>query len=240
MEARKGRRGRRLLPWLLAFALLLPATAARAAPYMAVTGASHPALESATVYGYVNTDGLPTVWAFQYGTSTAYGHWSRYGEIPPGQGAVMVAVRLSGLMSGTVYHYRLAAIPVTGTGLALTGALYGADAVVAPVLEQLELDGASLLFSGSSILVRLRCVSLRRCVGVLTLHAPRPGGARGSRCARAAIAVGPGALRAIRVRVSGGCAARLRRDHPGRAKLILSARLTSPQVGFTQPVAIRR
>jgi Ca2+-binding RTX toxin-like protein len=77
---------------------------------IAVTGpSSSVGPTSAVVSGTVNPDGRATGWWFEYGTSTRYG--TRTAEQGAGSGvaAVNVSTTLTGLASGTNFHYRLVA-----------------------------------------------------------------------------------------------------------------------------------
>jgi len=70
---------------------------------------------SATLNGSVNPHGLETVYAFQYGLTTAYGAQTSPTQV--GNGAVGVKVRqtITGLAPGTTYHCRLIATNAAGT-----------------------------------------------------------------------------------------------------------------------------
>ncbi len=104
--------------------LLLPAFAGAASvsPPTAVTGpVSEVGPASATVTGTVNPNGRATSWYVEYGTSTSYG--SRTGAASAGSGTenVDVSSTLTGLASGTTYHYRLVAASDAGTGRGADG-----------------------------------------------------------------------------------------------------------------------
>jgi len=70
---------------------------------------------SATLNGSVNPHGLETVYAFQYGLTTAYGAQTSPTQV--GNGAVGAKVRqtITGLQPGTTYHCRLIATNAAGT-----------------------------------------------------------------------------------------------------------------------------
>jgi len=61
----------------------------------------------ATLNGSVNPGGTDTTVYFQYGTSTAYASQTSPSDIGSGSSAVPFSANLSGLTSGTTYHYRL-------------------------------------------------------------------------------------------------------------------------------------
>ncbi|MGI8714934.1 MAG: hypothetical protein ACR2NR_17495 [Solirubrobacteraceae bacterium] len=93
---------------------------------------------SATVSGTVNPDGAITSYAFQYGTSTAYGSATAPVSIAAGTANVGVSVPLSGLLPGTTDHYRLQATNSAGT-------TYGQDAAFTTAV------GAPAVTTGSAL-----------------------------------------------------------------------------------------
>jgi hypothetical protein len=95
-------------------------TGASTLPTAVTGGSSGVAENTATVAGAVNTNGLPTTYGFEVGTSTDYGPPTGLGAVGAGAGEVPVSRALSGLLPGTTYHYRLTATNLDGTS-------YGAD-----------------------------------------------------------------------------------------------------------------
>ncbi len=75
---------------------------------------------TATLSGGVYPNGLDTTYYWQYGTTTSYGSQTALVDIGEGQAPVPVTGALSGLASGTTYHYRLVAHNNDGT-------MYGYD-----------------------------------------------------------------------------------------------------------------
>jgi acetyl esterase/lipase len=69
----------------------------------------------ATVNGSVNPGGAATTWYFQYGPTTSYGSYTPTNSLPAGTSAVAVNAVLTGLFSGTPYHYQLVASNSAGT-----------------------------------------------------------------------------------------------------------------------------
>ncbi|MDQ6817399.1 MAG: hypothetical protein M3018_08340 [Actinomycetota bacterium] len=61
-----------------------------------------------TLTGVVNPNGTTTSYYFQYGTSTSYGSQTFAGTLA-GHAAAVVSVPVTGLASGTIFHYRLVA-----------------------------------------------------------------------------------------------------------------------------------
>ncbi len=74
----------------------------------------------AMLSGSVNPNGTASAYHFDYGTSTTYGAQTAATSAGSGTAAVAASAGLSGLKSGTVYHYRLAAASTAG-------AAFGAD-----------------------------------------------------------------------------------------------------------------
>ena len=76
-----------------------------------MTGAaSAVAATGATLNGVVDPNGAATSYAFEYGTSTAYGQQTA--AVPAGAGTdpVAAAATIGGLQPGVQYHFRLLAI----------------------------------------------------------------------------------------------------------------------------------
>jgi len=97
-------------------ALALPAQAA-APPAPAVTtgGVTNVTYSSAILYGYVDARGQVTGYAFQYGTTSAYGAQSPLAPAGNGTSTVKVSQAVTGLQPGIVYHYRIVASGPGGT-----------------------------------------------------------------------------------------------------------------------------
>jgi hypothetical protein len=79
------------------------------APLVVTGSASGVGSSAATVHGSVNPNGVATTYHFDYGTSTKYGKSTAPASAGAGKTAVSVAVHLTGLRPGAVYHYRLVA-----------------------------------------------------------------------------------------------------------------------------------
>ncbi|HEY7968097.1 MAG TPA: hypothetical protein VID68_13830 [Solirubrobacteraceae bacterium] len=98
--------------------MALAAPALAAAPKVTTGAAGSITYQSATLTGTVNPGGESTEVYFQYGTTAKYGAQSAPAALPAGSAAVAVAIPISGLTAGTVYHYRLVATNAAGTVLA--------------------------------------------------------------------------------------------------------------------------
>jgi hypothetical protein len=101
---------------LLAAAAMSPAAAAYAAgsPIVATGSATSVGKTTATLHGTVNPNGQATTYAFQYGTTTAYGAGTTSHSAGSGTKNVAVSRSISGLLPATVYHYRV--IATSGAG----------------------------------------------------------------------------------------------------------------------------
>ena len=70
---------------------------------------------SATLNGTVNPNGESTNYYFEYGTDTSYGSTTESTSAGSGTTNVSVSVEITGLTSGTTYHFRLVATNSSGT-----------------------------------------------------------------------------------------------------------------------------
>jgi uncharacterized protein YegP (UPF0339 family) len=90
-------------------------TSAANAPKVTTGAASGLGAKTATLNGTVNPNGAATTYWFQYGTTTGYGLQTGSHGAGGGTSDQHVAARLSGLVAGTIYHYRLVAQNSAGT-----------------------------------------------------------------------------------------------------------------------------
>ena len=101
---------------LVAFAVIFVSEAAAAgSPSVTTGGVSSVTSTSATASGTVNPNGETTKYAFQYGTTTGYGHETALTSAGSGSTASTVSASITGLVSGTSYHYRIIALNSSGT-----------------------------------------------------------------------------------------------------------------------------
>ena len=70
---------------------------------------------SATLSATVNPHGSPTSFAFEYGTTTAFGSLSAIDSAGAGGGDQAVSLSIGGLQPGTTYRYRVVATSAAGT-----------------------------------------------------------------------------------------------------------------------------
>jgi hypothetical protein len=107
---------RALLPAaLLLGSLALPGLAQAASPTVSTVSATSIDQKAATLRADVNPHGKATTYAFQYGTSTAYGSQTPAHSAGSGTTAKRVTFRLTGLTPGVRYHYRAIASNADGT-----------------------------------------------------------------------------------------------------------------------------
>lgn len=100
-----------------ALGLAAPAVAQAASPAVTTGGASSVTTTAATVFASVNPHGLATTYAFQYGTSSAYGAQTAAHSAGSGTSGKVVSLRIHGLTPGVRYHYRVIASNADGTSV---------------------------------------------------------------------------------------------------------------------------
>jgi phosphodiesterase/alkaline phosphatase D-like protein len=93
-------------------------------PTAATDSASSVGPTSATVRGTINPKGQATTYYFEYGTTPFYGFETAAAAGGSGATDKSVSVKLTGLSSGTGYHFRVVAVSAGGTTL-------GADSTLA-------------------------------------------------------------------------------------------------------------
>jgi hypothetical protein len=107
----------------LAVAVTLAVSAAGAlavaTPSVSTGRATSIAHSGAVIHGTVNPGGDKTVYIFQWGVTTAYGLQSKARSAGRGTKPVAVQLSLGGLLPGTVYHYRIAALSPVGGAIGL-------------------------------------------------------------------------------------------------------------------------
>jgi hypothetical protein len=103
-----------LLSALLAFGVA-PVAVAAASPTATTDSVSHVTDTSVVLRGTINPNGSATVYYFEWGPTTAYGVASTEHSVGRGTRPVSVSATASGLIPGTVYHYRLVAGSQTGS-----------------------------------------------------------------------------------------------------------------------------
>ncbi len=105
----------RFLTGLLASSLLGSGVAeAASSANVAVGPASSITASTAVLHATVNPNGARTYYQFQYGLTTSYGTASPFKAAGSGTRAVSVATKIDGLLPGTTYFYRVAALSKNG------------------------------------------------------------------------------------------------------------------------------
>jgi hypothetical protein len=118
-------------------------TALAAAP-TATTGPTTAAgATTATVTGTIDPGGQATTWYVEYGTSTSYGSKTSATSAGSGTSATAVSDNLTGLATGTTYHYRVVATNGAGTS-------HGSDAVFTTLAPPDVTAGAATSITASS------------------------------------------------------------------------------------------
>jgi hypothetical protein len=86
------------------------------APIVSTQPASNVTAGGVTLNASVDSQGISTGWHFEYGLTTNYGSVTPIGMIGVSLVADPVGTSISGLVSGTVYHYRVVATNAGGIG----------------------------------------------------------------------------------------------------------------------------
>lgn len=224
-------------------ALAMGATAAQAAPTATTGSASSITSSSAIVNGTIDTGGQMTQYAFQYGTTTAYGQQSAAQTIPAGQSVVAVSARLGGLRPNTTFQYRLVAAVATGSVYypvsftAGANATFQTSAAGLPSQRDFITGSSRLRQSRGVVTARIRCVSPagNSCKGLTTLSIRSSVRIRGRlrritiRAARTSFSVPAGTTRVVRLRLQRGVLRTLRRRRTLPARLVAFNSNASPR-----------
>jgi len=102
----------------------------------------------ATLNGTINANGSSTSVTFEYGTTTSYGNEITATESPvTGSSSTAVSASISGLISNTIYHYRVKAVNCGGT-------TYGSDqtfTTLSGLVAYYPFNGSANDLSGNNI-----------------------------------------------------------------------------------------
>ena len=98
---------------------------------------------TATINGTVNPNGLATTYYFQWGTTPSYGNNTTSASAGSGATAVAVSANLTGLTSGTTYHFSLVATNSDGTST-------GSDLTFTPGAAVVTTTAASVITTNSA------------------------------------------------------------------------------------------
>lgn len=167
------------------------------APAVTTQEASALTQTAATLNGVLNPNGRATTYAFEWGTTTAYGQRTADVAVPVGARSQVVSAALTTLAPGTTYHARLVATNALGT-------VAGGDVVFttvarpvvdpAPVLGKLRL-ASSTIATGKRLIVRVP-LSERAQLSVL-VQRRLPGRLVGTTC-RATAIVGKRCVKSVK------------------------------------------
>jgi hypothetical protein len=133
---------------LLAF-VVCAGGAAAAGPSAATGPTTAVGSASATVTGTVNAGGQSTTWYVEYGASTSYGSKTQSASVGAGTSAAGVSAALSGLHSGTTYHYRIVATNSAGTSRGLDAVFTTLVPPVASTSSASSVSTSSATLNGS-------------------------------------------------------------------------------------------
>jgi hypothetical protein len=117
-----------------------------AAPGVSTAAPTGLSATGATLNGTVSPNGRATTWYFEYGKSSAYGTKTPAQNAGSDTGSVPVSAAISGLETGSTYHYRLVATSDAGTSQSgdQTLALVAAPTVVTNPATSVTTSGAKL------------------------------------------------------------------------------------------------
>lgn len=139
----------------LALIALAVVPALAAAPTTTTGDATAVTDTQATLAGTVNPQGQLTSYAFQYGTTTAYGQQTSLTSAGSGTADTPVRADLAGLTAGTTYHYRVIATNADGTTVGAdrtfrtTGTAPPPPTTPSATTGSADVNGASATLSGS-------------------------------------------------------------------------------------------
>ena len=127
--------------------------AAAGSPSVTTASASSITSSSATVSGTVNPNGDATMYAFQYGTTSGFGHETKLTSAGSGNTPSTVSASITGVISGTTYHYRIIALNGSGTatGLDLTFKTTGTPPPPPPTKPTSTTGTASATVNGATV-----------------------------------------------------------------------------------------
>jgi hypothetical protein len=132
----------------LLLSLAFAGTAQAASPTVSTVAATSVGQTAATLRADVNPHGAATTYAFQYGTTTAYGAQTAGRSAGSGTRATRVTFRLTGLTPGVRYHYRVLASNADGTS---TGADHSFKTALPPAKPPVVLGTAPFAPSANGV-----------------------------------------------------------------------------------------
>jgi hypothetical protein len=142
-------------------------------PSATTSAASSVTKTGATLNGVVNPKGQDTQYQFEYGLHTSYGSTTSLTDAGSGSSDVPVGGAISGLRTGTTYHYRIVATNGTGT---TDGSDVTFTTAAAPLHVQIVLP-ASETASHGRVPIGVKCLSAQggACITRIALSTLKPG-----------------------------------------------------------------
>lgn len=213
------------------------AAAPAASQLSATTLGAYAPTNAAVLYGTVSTGGASTNWAFEWGTTTMHGHYTRLQNIPAGaSGPTNVDAVLRNLAPGTTYHYQL--IAADGTQYSL-GAFGGDRAFTTPKAGNVRLQSSSFSLRNGGIVVPLKCASSQACKGKLIITTVKHVHHKTTTltCASKLFGGKAHSARKVSVKLARACTAGARKGGKLRGKLLVV--LSSGQPKLSQHIVIK-
>lgn len=220
---------------------LVPATA-NAATLVATTGpATNITQTSATLNGYLNPPSAATSYYFVYGTTSSYGQQTAPQPAPTGLSLTQVRANITGLSSGTTYHFELIAVigvpplarTVDGGDQTFTTASSSGAPGHGSGRGSLKLAGTTLEVSKGKATVALWCLSSFACRGTFSVSGSHHVCVSGKKFALNAAAVRP-----LKARISGPCRKLLRKAKKHELSGQLRATLSTGQPSLSSKVTL--
>ncbi len=199
----------------------------------------------ALLSGIVNPQGLPTVYLFQWGRTTAYGHNTPVTSAGNGKADVPVDVSLydsDGLKPATTYHYRLVAeVQATGAYAIDNGSFSGQDQTftTSPALA-VAFVGRSAKVVHGRVPVKLKLVGPpgENATGQLTLRFAL--GKHRYSVPSASYGLNVGQSKTIDVRLTKAAEAALAAASHGRLKVLASVKTAGIKKPVTEQLTVKR
>lgn len=124
-------------------------------PTTATLAASAITPVAATLNGTVNPNGLSTVYHFDWGTTTAYGNTTSSLSAGSGSSSIAESANISGLTTGTTYHFRISATSSEGTSTGndlffTPGIAFITTTLVSAITESTAVSGGNVTTDGGS------------------------------------------------------------------------------------------
>lgn len=202
---------------------------------------------SAALNGVAHSSSADSGWAFQYGTS------SNYGKLTPttaiGTGVHAVLANVTGLKPGTTYHFRL----VVNAGTYPRQSFFGVDRTFTTKSSsgkppkrfgRARLRSHRLKVHHKIVSIPFKCTgsSGATCTGRVSISARGKVGThvKTVSCGKARFSLKAGKSKTVHARVSGGCAALLKRAVKHRIHAKLQARFNTPQSRLKTRVTLVR